>query len=711
MWKDAQNNEEIASSSNRVAKTFDERIQSIHVSSSLRANVILVNENGFIDLVSKDLDRFTANYKAESVEHVLWSTVFVTSSSHVRPCCIPNSMLPANSTVVVTICKRKDLDNYTVKLHYINEERRSIIVAAEIDLKLKNKPVAFTFDSTLGIFTVLESNGTWTINHLALEHRPSNKIGAYLEQRSNIMFKNYQIYDEKLGKVASLAPLNDNFVALVAPRVFAKGSKVYEHVLSVWDVKYGTLQAEQVIKLSEKKFSNGNCVCKINVLRNSHIAVAISSIHTKTTETGKSSKKIIENTSIVTLCPYYNRPMSLMGAMNKMKSTAAFLDIDMNSLSDKDNIGLTRSGQGAIGRNISFGIDDQNALEEWTTQLNADQASETKLLASLMDETISKNDFNAKFMERVRIDISSLDKELETVSNGTQNLDNDQIICSKAYSEFGKNKRKNKLSSQLVSIVVDRIFSKKNGKPDMALWSPTILLYLMAKRQLRSGYIDGGLMNGLIDRQAWYLLPMALESVIDIPETDLMVLINTLVAMTRENPSVWNQKFATYLKLVVEAPRNDIFMHQALKRLTVDELPMVLNTITGWLLGKDNSSEVIKLNKTSSRQLEKRNNIIEFTSALLDIHFPTLILEQSLHETISELQVALISLSQNVEDLENLQTVVAPFERIQKLHKKQDVKQSSNKSQRKKASQLGHMHARYGGEEGVPVYRVEMFQF
>jgi hypothetical protein len=38
-----------------------------------------------------------------------------------------------------------------------------------------------------------------------------------------IHFKNYQIYDEKLGKVASMAPLSDSFVALVAPRVSRKG--------------------------------------------------------------------------------------------------------------------------------------------------------------------------------------------------------------------------------------------------------------------------------------------------------------------------------------------------------------------------------------------------------------------------------------------------------------------------------------------------------
>ncbi|KAI8329409.1 hypothetical protein BC941DRAFT_384685 [Chlamydoabsidia padenii] len=719
MWVDAHNNEEITSSANRVSKTFEERIQAVHVSPSLRFNVILVNENGSVDLVSKDLGRFTANYKAGGDDHVLWSTTFVTTSSHVRPCCVPNSMVPVNSTIVVTISNTKESAPYTVKLLYINEERRSINVAAKLDMDLKTQPVSFTFDPTLGILTILESDGTWTVNHLTLKHRSSSKIAAYLEKRSTIHFKNYQIYNDKLGNIASMAPLADNFVAFVAPRIMKKGSKVYEHVLSVWDVKYGTLQAEKVIKLADKQLSSGDCVCKVNILRNSHIAVTISSASSKTKGSGKSSKSVTDTKSVVTLLPYYNQPMSLMAAMNKMKPTADFLDIDMKSLSNKSNIGLTRSGAGAVGHSVKFEISDDHTFEKWTKTLKEDQDSEQAMMEKLMDPSITKKEFIKLFTQQVQIDEKPLDQNLDAPSDTiAEKLDRDVTLCLRAYNELTKGGKGTQLSSQFVSSVVDRIFAKKSDdKPDMTLWSPFILVYFMAKEQLRNEYIDGGLLRGLMDRDAWHLVPSVLKSVIDIPETDLMLLIKTLVEKSQNDPAVWESRFGIFMKQVVEAPRNDIFMQQALRQLTATELPVVLTTIIQWLKGEDKKSKPMKLTNGYNANLAKRNNIIDFTSALLDIHYPTIILDQSLHEMLEDLYDVLNSLSTQVEQMEELHGALMPFDRAQKIHMKQVAKRHADKAERKNAppgdkklARLG-THAKYGGEEGIPVYRVEMFQF
>ncbi|KAI8090001.1 uncharacterized protein BX664DRAFT_334432 [Halteromyces radiatus] len=722
MWKDAQNNEEIASSANRVSKTFEQRIQAIHVSPSLRFNTIFVYENGSIDLVTKDLDRFTANYKNESNENVMWSTVFVTTSSHIRPCCIPNSMVPANSTIVVTICQAEGSDNYSVKLHYINEERRSINVAAEIDLNLKNKPVSFTLDSTLGILTILESDGMWTVYHLSLKHRSSNKIAAYLEQGFQTQFKHYQVYNKTVGNVASMAALADNFVVFVAPRINEKGSNSIEHVVSVWDVKYGTLQAEQVIKTSEKQITSGDWICKVDVLRNSHIAVTISSIQFKTTGNGKSSKRVADTKSVVTLCPYYNQPMSLMAAMNKMKSTATFLGIDMHSLTDKTNlnIGLTRSGQSAVLRGIKPGkYDNEVILEKWNTLIEENQSSETALLKSLMDDKLTKEEFCNIFMNHVQMKQRSLDNDLVSSSKYTkENLEADQKLCWRTYFSNKRNEERRTLSSELLSVVVGRIFATKNGKPDLTFWSPCILVYLMAMKQLRSGFINGGLMRGLVDHKAWYLVPLALETVIDIPETDLVLLIKELVALCiQEQTAWWHDSFPHYLKMVMQAPRNEIYLQHALKRLTLKELPIVLNAIVQWLNGKGLKSKGLKLHHSSNDSLRKRNNIVEFTSTLLDIHYPTIILEPSLHDMVTDLVKASLALTEQVEDLEELSGILAPFERTRKIKTKEATLRAEEKKYQKGAPRVDKklaptkLNTKYGGEEGVPVYRVEVFQF
>jgi ABC-type cobalamin/Fe3+-siderophores transport system ATPase subunit len=56
-------------------------------------------------------------------------------------------MVPANSTVVVTISKINQSTRYAVKLLYINEERRCINVAAKLDVESK---VMFNYPSYSG---------------------------------------------------------------------------------------------------------------------------------------------------------------------------------------------------------------------------------------------------------------------------------------------------------------------------------------------------------------------------------------------------------------------------------------------------------------------------------------------------------------------------------------------------------------------------------
>ncbi|GAA5806424.1 hypothetical protein HPULCUR_011958 [Helicostylum pulchrum] len=148
LWKNTKSgdNEEL----DKTKKAFDEHIRAIHVSPSLHSHVIIVSESGSIELATKDLDRVTAKQKVQKNGTVVWSTAFVTSNAHTRPCCIPTSMVPSMSTIVVIISNVAGSDTYTIKLNYINVERRSIDTLTSIDIKLSEKPVAFTLDPTDG---------------------------------------------------------------------------------------------------------------------------------------------------------------------------------------------------------------------------------------------------------------------------------------------------------------------------------------------------------------------------------------------------------------------------------------------------------------------------------------------------------------------------------------------------------------------------------
>lgn len=75
-----------------------------------------------------------------------------------------------------------------------------------------------------------------------------------------------------------------------------------------------------------------------------------------------------------------------------------------------------------------------------------------------------------------------------------------------------------------------------------------------------------------------------LKHVQDIPEADLIRIVRTLAEKAGQNEAgEWKAKFPLYFKLILEAPRNDIFMQQAMKHLGADDIPIVLETLRDWM--------------------------------------------------------------------------------------------------------------------------------
>jgi len=81
-----------------------------------------------------------------------------------------------------------------------------------------------------------------------------------------------------------------------------------------------------------------------------------------------------------------------------------------------------------------------------------------------------------------------------------------------------------------------------------------------------------------------------------------VTLIKALITLYNSEDE-WKTRFSTYMKMIVDAPRNDIFLQQSLKRINAAELPIILETIVNWL--KDKSSNL------SKRSNVRKNNNIE----------------------------------------------------------------------------------------------------
>ncbi|KAG0179952.1 hypothetical protein DFQ28_002062 [Apophysomyces sp. BC1034] len=713
LWKDAKDSEEGGNSGNRVTKKFDECIQSIHVSPSMRSHIILVNQSGSVHLVSKDLDRVMAKQKTKSEGQVIWSYVFATSNSHARPCCVPNSMVPALSTIVVTVSNAESSDLYSIRFHYVNEERRSINVLAKIDIKLDEKPVAFTFDESDGRLTTLGSAGTWTVWRTHLKRDSSGDFTGKLDKHLSMHLQGYRICDETLGNVAAAIPLSDSYVAMVASRI--QKNKACEHIISIWDVKYGTLQAEQAIKSESSK---ENCIYKITALPNSHLAVTVSAVDVKTAKKGKTAKSVTSAKSSVFLCPYYSEPMSLMAAMGKMPKTAEFLGIDYHSVNSKENIGLTRNGMDGICFGLRSKKKIDNVYDEWVGGIEESQQKETNVLSRLLAPKITQQQFTELFFTHITKsksdDTLDVDERMTDIYEVERSNDIEaQTEAYRAQILQWQNLNKN-LSHRLVSSVIRRCFTSSNEKPDASFWPTEVVLYLIAKDHLRSSYIENGLIKELLQREAWSMIPLALESVKDIPETDLITILQELIKLNGTTTE-WTERFPRYLEMVISAPRNDIFLQQALKRLTPAELPTILNALVDWF--NNPTEDTVMTNEAMCSEVTKYTNMVDFTNCLLDIHFPTIILESSLHDTVAILRQLIQAEATMTANLEQLRGIFGSFERKRKSLREQheSQKEGQEPSDAPKDDLARHRRhnkgGKFGGEQGIPVYRVEIFKF
>lgn len=506
-------------------------------------------------------------------------------------------MVPSMSTIVVTISNVAGSDTYTIKLNYVNVERRSIDTLASIDVKLAEKPVAFTLDPTDGRLTILGAAGAWTVWRMQLKHSSSKKVTGTLTENLSIQLNGYRFQDDVLGNVAAVTPLSDSYVAMIAPRT-TKKSEV-EHVISVWDVKYGTLQAEQIIKMTEKNvFNKDNCVYNIAVLPNSHLAVTVSSITAKTaTKNIKSAKKMTDTNSVVILCPYYSEPVSLMAAMGKMKQTVEFMGIN-NDFGSEENIGFSRSGKEAVCRDFGFHSEEtsEQVFDKWISKMEKNQKSETNTLTKLMDDKITQEEFTTAFFEHASPKTTETDVEMnENVSEDAVAIKTEEYRHVMSKWPIVK-KSEVELSQYYISNVVNKCFS-------IDFWPVEVILFLMSRSLLRSNYAEKGVISSILERKEWALVPIVLEKVHDIPERDLVTLIKALVAL--HDDSEWKDgRFSTYLKLVVDAPKNDIFLQQSLKRISASELPVILDTVVSWL--KDKSSNLT--NRSNVSDLRRKKN-------------------------------------------------------------------------------------------------------
>ncbi|KAF9941666.1 hypothetical protein BGZ65_002174 [Modicella reniformis] len=363
MWKD--DNDELmeeeeedlvkSSTARKTVHKFDRKIHQLFVSSLLPNHVLLTNTDGSITLVVEDLKRVIHTHeihttttttpsalksskkgkkdkKIANIHDVddktttatmIWATTYNTSESW-----IPSSALAQNLLIIMTIVE-SGAEKMVVTLSYVNEERRGFITfgQTEIDGALGGSSSGFAFDVKTGQLSFMTATGQLKIYRLEMtqgDHTVSatetltlplpgyalpTSVTTTTTATPKTTMKPAKVakeFDPKVQHVDAVS-LGDNYLAIAG--IHHTEGKA-EQTLTIWDIKYGTLQAKHVMPGS---FTAQNTICQLTLLPESVLAMTVSALQ----------GNIIQ--SDIYLCPFYAEPMSLLGAMGRMAETAPFL--------------------------------------------------------------------------------------------------------------------------------------------------------------------------------------------------------------------------------------------------------------------------------------------------------------------------------------------------------------------------------------------------
>ncbi|KAF9902849.1 hypothetical protein EC991_004508 [Linnemannia zychae] len=789
------------SSARKAVHKFDHKIHQLFASALLPNHIILANVDASISLVAGDLKRVintqellaapttatTTTTKAskkdkkdttpaqDTTGNMVWASSFNTTGSW-----ISSSALARQTLVIMTVVESSN-SKLTVTLSYVNDEHRGFSTFGSVELQTASGASGFAYDVKTGQFSFLTVDGHLKVYNFEVSLRdhalsaretltlplpgyafsaaptPVAKAGKKGSKVATVM-------DPKVQHVDAVA-LGDNYLAIAG---IHQNNGKEEHMLTIWDIQYGTLQAKHVVP---GHFAAQNTISQLALLPDSTLVMTISTLLNSTVK------------SDIYLCPFYAEPMSLLGAMGKMRVTAPFLGKQGSILAQDAYTSTTTTTTTTDGKELwKSGAD----LEK---QLNAAHSAEKKALASLASEstTATVQDFEKVFFNHIEhqsVKVKPVVQTEESKANHTkapeaeasQDMDVDAEPVFKASPDATLTKKQKKaakaaaaaakeakeakeskkahaeveddgsssesssdedddeqvivlssdeegheeadveeedeyevdeheerskreanlkaietwrrieaaavkthkgdrhtsragrkqaplpeLSHHFLSTVVGRCFVRlPNGQPDMSFWPAKVVEYLI-KNQLvgnsNPGAGEGGIALGLMEREQWALLELALQKLYDIPEMDMVVMMKQVIglnkqsgastttsATTKTSDSVPN--VASFLNTIMVAPRNDIFMQQALKRLTVDELAIILEILRDWIVIWDERGGIGHQNQRPDKKqllggLPGYGLLVDMTTLLMDVHFPSLILSPHLHPVLMTIHEAI----------------------------------------------------------------------
>ncbi|KAL4247039.1 Nucleolar protein 11 [Abortiporus biennis] len=221
-----------------------------------------------------------------------------------------------------------------------------------------------------------------------------------------------------------------------------------------------------------------------------------------------------------------------------------------------------------------------------------------------------------------------------------------------------------KLGYRFVQQLLEIVFRKPKGSSTFSdiPYSPKVVQYLMEKRVVSSGMVDGGLVGVLRLRNDWESLMLAMKTVIDIPEEDIVLILHEASRDSSANPSddamqidspstqpSLERVLSSCVEYPISTPPFRLAIHRQIRE--ADEVDRILQVLLTWVdqwYSEDQESHLLpeKVIKNSHGVLvaiptpkildgvPSLKKMLKFLQTILDSAFLTLLSHPPSHQLI-----------------------------------------------------------------------------
>ncbi|KAI8056003.1 hypothetical protein BDF22DRAFT_673213 [Syncephalis plumigaleata] len=648
--------------------------------------LLLFQANGSVLLTNENLLTISQSWPSEDEQAQIIQYTVTPLEQSFLPNHIIQEMNASRSLLVSLATVTPNEPSCLIRWMVIDTQTDDVRDIGKVELQTRLPLVNCALSNQFGTVTLVDMSGEWaaykcTFDAAGFHVKPS--VAAQLESATDFAAtptKSFALTTRPVG----VEYIGKDYIGVsILPRTNKLTSCHFiqlgkpTHLLTVWDTRFGTKQAEQLLP-----------ACLSPWLQ------LMSTATEKTTLFG-----------VNILC----RGISLLHAIGQLSISSN--DITTGAVSSEQLLAYNQSAS-------VIGMPERNpmAWHEWSNNRETAQSTDNEWLSTLLQSNTSVKKFTQAYMSRythrdgilrLRNEIQEMEQKIvelkrekahsvsenvnkqlrETIKQTRASLKQQEHTLDLHYVDF-------RLSQPMVATIIACCFrSTKDGTPDMTFWPVTIVEDIMQRGLLSANYVQHSkhgystLLRELSARNANHLVLLAFKMVNDLSENDIVAVLRRLCDSSSSSSSSSDMvidassnndqdlTIEQYLAAAISAPSSPALLIRAIHRLSTTHTLKVLEIILQWMRdwsqamtgtirdataanSNSNSNSSGANSSASSTSLTMSplpvvtqplvvNNgtrpsqsvVLDAANLLLDAHLPRLVLTPEAQPLLKELQV------------------------------------------------------------------------